>query len=400
MSDNIPHEIVVEILTNLPTKSLMKFKCVSKLWHSVLTDPTFIKKHLNRSIETPKFDLIASKIQITTQLTTDDVKLRLGFGSPTDVSLPFHQLHMYHLPGDSFDKIDYFGNPYEFSHSDESILLGSCNGIVCLANCQVICLRNPCTRENKSVIIGKKLYASERNDYYAVEVNAYGFGYDRVRDDYKCVQLMSRDVYPNYSEFNVFSMKNGSRKTIRDVPYDVAYAKELGVFVSGALHWVVWVKKTVNKVIVAFDIEKNVFREVPSPTTVDQDFELNLGLLQGQLCVLRKYVGCPDIDIWVMKNYGVTESWSKIIKMELVYPYDVLARLTPLGFGKNGEIVLKSESSLDLYDPKNKTLKQHLGTHGTIDWMGTPGSLDWSKVSSVVAHVDSLVSLKSYVSRA
>ncbi|KAF7136408.1 hypothetical protein RHSIM_Rhsim08G0032700 [Rhododendron simsii] len=42
----IPHDLVVdELLTRLPAKSLMRFKRVSKLWHSTITDPSFCKAH-------------------------------------------------------------------------------------------------------------------------------------------------------------------------------------------------------------------------------------------------------------------------------------------------------------------------------------------------------------------
>ncbi|CAK9136204.1 unnamed protein product [Ilex paraguariensis] len=33
----LPHDLVIEVLTRLPAKSLMRFKCVSKLWIEVLT---------------------------------------------------------------------------------------------------------------------------------------------------------------------------------------------------------------------------------------------------------------------------------------------------------------------------------------------------------------------------
>ncbi|XP_058179771.1 putative F-box protein At3g52320 [Rhododendron vialii] len=46
----LPRELVAEeLLTRLPANSLMRFKCVSKLWRSTITDPSFCKAHRARS---------------------------------------------------------------------------------------------------------------------------------------------------------------------------------------------------------------------------------------------------------------------------------------------------------------------------------------------------------------
>lgn len=46
----LPHELVAaEVLTRLPAKSLMRLKCVSKLWLSTIIDPGFCKAHRARS---------------------------------------------------------------------------------------------------------------------------------------------------------------------------------------------------------------------------------------------------------------------------------------------------------------------------------------------------------------
>ncbi|EYU34226.1 hypothetical protein MIMGU_mgv11b021967mg, partial [Erythranthe guttata] len=45
----IPEEIIEEILCNLPVKSLLRFKSVSKRWRFVISSEYFIKKHLNKS---------------------------------------------------------------------------------------------------------------------------------------------------------------------------------------------------------------------------------------------------------------------------------------------------------------------------------------------------------------
>ena len=45
----LPEELIVEILSWVPVKPLMRFKCVSKTWNSLIFHPTFVKLHLQRS---------------------------------------------------------------------------------------------------------------------------------------------------------------------------------------------------------------------------------------------------------------------------------------------------------------------------------------------------------------
>lgn len=47
----LPHELIVEILLRLPIRSLLRFKCVSTSWRSLISNPHFTKSH---------FDLVAS----------------------------------------------------------------------------------------------------------------------------------------------------------------------------------------------------------------------------------------------------------------------------------------------------------------------------------------------------
>lgn len=44
----LTEDLLVETLSRLPVKSLMRFMCVSKSWFSLVKDPNFICKHLNR----------------------------------------------------------------------------------------------------------------------------------------------------------------------------------------------------------------------------------------------------------------------------------------------------------------------------------------------------------------
>ncbi|KAM6601922.1 hypothetical protein CsatA_021531 [Cannabis sativa] len=100
--------------------------------------------------------------------------------------------------------------------------------------------------------------------------------------------------------------------------------KEDGVLVGNALHWVVYRKPVsdVSNLIAAFDIVSEEYYVVPQPNFVDCDFHMTLNVLGSCLCLIANYTSerssyfwetkADRIDIWVMKDYGVKESWTKL----------------------------------------------------------------------------------------
>ena len=49
LSRRLADNIVYDILTRLPVKSLIRFRCVSWSWYCVITDSDFITEHLDRA---------------------------------------------------------------------------------------------------------------------------------------------------------------------------------------------------------------------------------------------------------------------------------------------------------------------------------------------------------------
>ena len=47
----IPRDIITDVLSRVPVKSLLRFRCVSKPWCSLIDSPHFVKTHLNRSVD-------------------------------------------------------------------------------------------------------------------------------------------------------------------------------------------------------------------------------------------------------------------------------------------------------------------------------------------------------------
>ncbi|BFG36867.1 hypothetical protein CerSpe_231410 [Prunus speciosa] len=46
---NLPEDMALNILSRLPPKSLVRFKCVHKSWQNMINNPHFITTHLSNS---------------------------------------------------------------------------------------------------------------------------------------------------------------------------------------------------------------------------------------------------------------------------------------------------------------------------------------------------------------
>ncbi|KAK9094744.1 hypothetical protein Scep_026213 [Stephania cephalantha] len=114
-----PPEIIECILSRLPVKSLVRFRCVSKSWLELINDPDFIKSHLEQSN------------------LSNDIKIMLK-----------SDFIIY-----SLDIVD--GNlvvdphcPYETSFwDDDKEILGSYNGLIYMFSVGFNSVWNPSTRE-------------------------------------------------------------------------------------------------------------------------------------------------------------------------------------------------------------------------------------------------------------
>nr|GFB47730.1 hypothetical protein [Tanacetum cinerariifolium] len=161
----------------------------------------------------------------------------------------------------------------------------------------------------------------------------YAFGYNESTDDYKVIALSSR-----VNKAKIYSIKTGVWKNINDVPHIPAWCKR-ATFSNGAFHWMV---------------RKKTFSEVPPPV---YDNECNrwitLGALGDWLCVLVHYKNeIRRSDLWVMKVYGVRDSWTKLVSIP-----DVAHKLglyeVPLSVSNDGKFLLKINHKLLIYDSIN-----------------------------------------------
>ncbi|OVA03346.1 F-box domain [Macleaya cordata] len=385
-----PEEIMVDILSRLPVKSIKRFRCVCKPWCDLFSSPNFVKMHLNHhSIEKDNLTLLVND---GCHLYTVDYDSSLSTLCDIEaVKIDYPLI----FPEDRYGEVD--ETSYPLISSDNGVeILGSCNGILCFTthDNDVIFLWNPSTKEHK------KLQGAGYSEYFRCSIRVpYGFGYGCKIDDYKLVSIFYNFRFG--SEVEVYTLGSNSWKKLKNIPYIVSSdLNRPGVLVNECLHWIAspnnGLKKNRgskdSKVIVSFDINDEIFLEVSHPEQLDDKFGKHLGVLGGCLCLVSSLAmddNVESVDVWVMKEYGVRESWTKMFTIAQETLGECIDKLRPIQSFKNGKILLETEdndtNALVLYDPKHETSRV-LNIRGILEgW-------EWFETES---YVRSLVPLKS-----
>ncbi|KAL8544499.1 hypothetical protein ACS0TY_004895 [Phlomoides rotata] len=306
-----------EILPKLPVKSLLKFRCVARSWCSVIGSKRFIKAHLNNSIKSSNFD--HHRILINSIV---DLKL---------CSLPSFDMPFTDLIPCNADVGD-----FKF---ESLCLVGSCDGILCLLiEKKRFMLWNPTTKMSNKL-------PNFVNEMKSVRITTYGFGFDESSNDYKVFGLWE---YSHVSIGKVYSLRTNSWEVIEEMDDS---GNGAGVYASGKLHWC-RVDLDDSCDIVSFDLSSHVYGVVELPSYPKSKFKHTLGLIGG--CLSGNLIQPNrDLDIWVMKEYGMKESWEKVVCVP--YTKDFVRCLTPIpiAINTNGEVLLTHWiSSFCIYNPK------------------------------------------------
>ncbi|KAM7280693.1 hypothetical protein ACFE04_007827 [Oxalis oulophora] len=353
----LPVELLMtEVFSRLPVKSLLRFKSLSKPICSTIDSPDFIKLHITNSL-THNLNLLI------TDRHRDEFIMSFDFN-------------------DSLTENNYVNvllqNPLKTQPQHAIKRMGLCNGILCLVRSDGdIALLNTATRKHH---ILPHLSQGLLKDRCCVgAVFCYGFGYDHLNDDYKVVRIAQfTDIYAKcmHCEVMIYSLKqNAWRKVTQDFPYSLTVVHNSSAFVSGNMHFqvepisqlapVLLIHKRAANMIVAFDFSMENYNVVPLPhSLLSRNIHLNFTVLGGCLCVIPITNRAVRGDIWVMKEYGVKDSWVKLFSVVPEGKKSNYPDLLPVAFSTNGNKVLLEISGkgsqpkrLAWYDLKKKKMK-------------------------------------------
>uniref|UniRef100_A0A2N9ECY2 F-box associated beta-propeller type 1 domain-containing protein n=1 Tax=Fagus sylvatica TaxID=28930 RepID=A0A2N9ECY2_FAGSY len=157
---------------------------------------------------------------------------------------------------------------------------------------------------------------------------AYGLGYHSQNNDFKIVRIVVLESkVPPVAEAEVYTLSTDSWRRVvislesePNIGYiDFIDVLSPGLFFNGALHSTVFSGD--YKFILSFDVNDETFRPIMLPQNFfDEMLALSfdsLGVFKGSLALFvcgENLDGDVDVShIWVMREYGVVESWTKII---------------------------------------------------------------------------------------
>nr|XP_027075701.1 F-box/kelch-repeat protein At3g23880-like [Coffea arabica] len=245
MDRYIPFHLIPEILSKLPVKSLLKFKCVSKSWLALISSPQFIKAHLNYQTSLNNQSLLVLENNCSFKYCSLN-SLLYGQASP-------HVL----IPQDEGALTT--TNDRHLCRYFE--IVGCSEGLICICvfrpRQSYFFLWNPSIRKYKNL---PELILPSTASLSVIS----GFGFDASSDDYKVVVLVMNAKYSRYGTL-VYSSKAGAWRRIADLPGDTSYLSSgPGVLVEGKLHFLA--KETARGAyIVSLDLATEMYRELEAP---------------------------------------------------------------------------------------------------------------------------------------
>ncbi|RVW12234.1 F-box/kelch-repeat protein [Vitis vinifera] len=336
---HIPDEIILEILCLLPVKSLMRFKCVSKSWREMISDPDFEKKQL--------------AVAARDSGEVYNSRLIMHYPSMKLKSCPLSCL-FYEPVGHSVNH-EYPGS--ELGAMNE--IIGSYNGLVCFCirdtENDIIFVWNPSTREFRRL--------PPISFMQCFHLVAYGFGYDSIADDYKVTRVGCYCIGRYYEyQVRVFSLRGNVWRKIENFPCYL-FTDEPGIHVNGSINFGgVGDSENYYWSVVGLDLASESYRMVPLPDCADPNVKPMIMALGGRFCTI--FDNDEAVDVWVMEQYGVKKSWNKLVTVPY-FPDPMTVDCTkPVFFLRDGAILMEFYGLLVLYniDRDESTIPTIYGT--------------------------------------
>ncbi|XP_062005570.1 F-box/kelch-repeat protein At3g23880-like [Rosa rugosa] len=371
-------EIMVEILSRLPPKSLMRFKCVRKSWQCLINNSDFAARHLSitKNNKHPSSITIAFTRRVLEDINSSKKRILLSL---FDVS---------HC-NDGDDELDPI---VEDIHSPVSAGLVDwqrfrvnisthCDGILCLTDGgKYIVLCNPAIKEFKLLPV-----PSSNSISYGE-----GFGYDLKSKDYKVVRILSngREEYMDGMHkrvvirpptVEVYSLLTNSWKEIKidnlitktTIYWPQSY---VSVYHKGILYWCGHEELRrknfivsdysedeeddegeMKDSIISFDIGDEAFYVISFPGDC-RLYGCGLGLWKESIALCTSGPWSPDpstketLEIWLMDDLGGGEgSWTKYLTFEPVVAH-IIGQLGLFWDNKQLVAIFKTNCAVIFYE--------------------------------------------------
>ncbi|KAG7969566.1 hypothetical protein I3843_07G037000 [Carya illinoinensis] len=337
----LPENVVEEILLRLPVKSLVRFKCVSKHWRSLISNPQFAKLQFQRT-------------------SVRSQRLLISFGSEIrslDCEAPFQDSSTPSVIAVPFQKQGRYVR-----------IIGSCNGLVCVAlySRRYFYIWNPSTGYYRKL--------PDPGISLSEGIHSHGFGYDPSTDDYKLLVANFRTPPPRESEIKVFSFKRNSWKILRGLNHPGLAGScrgSAGILCNGSLHWHIHDSREplYGLRICRFDLAEEKFDEMLMPFwdliehhrdafiggNNRETFIVGLRNLGEYLCFMVSTT--THIEIWGMMEYGVIGSWAPMLRANYFQPVPGVTFINPLFLSRSQLVAMTAGFALMRSNPDGEILE-------------------------------------------
>ncbi|EYU40595.1 hypothetical protein MIMGU_mgv1a022892mg [Erythranthe guttata] len=348
MADNTSYlspEIIENILSRLPAKSLLRFKSVSKSWNTMIADPVFVQNHIRQSKHSNSDNLFLYQ------------------------DAAFCSCTIYKLGDQKIQTSQEIESPYISWYE-----LCFCDGVILLTDgtYRRFVLWNPSTRTSR------KLWHKYRCRYAA-----FGLCRDPTTDDFKVV-IVDKDYYSVYSCRNKSWIACRNEYKIEHTGLSMCAGCNIGgVSVDGATYWVFRCRNSIRIVYYDPRDDKFEFLQKPEDDVVNDNRWFYVVELRGRLCLYYNSIDDEStIQIWTKEKGIDGNSWNKLMTVENHVEMSIW-EFHPLCFVGNKIVILNRDlRTLLVYDPCKKRLEDF--EEDTAEMFG------FVSVSVPIPYVDSL----------
>ncbi|EOA36661.1 hypothetical protein CARUB_v10011951mg [Capsella rubella] len=291
LHENLPGELMEEILHRVPSLSLSRFKTVSKEWNTLFNDKTFINKHL--AVVRPGF-----------LLWTNSKVYSVGVNLNDDPKIELRELTL--------------GIPDFPDHKTTSFL--PCNDLLFCASWwwqNKAVVWNSSLRQTRFIESEEKHFRFGGIGYNGDEPGEgyHIFGYSNSRRS----NHLEKSMF--YKKMSIYKFGSNAWNCINDVHEEETFiggsdSLENNVSLNGNLYWAVSNFTIPEYVIHSFDFSKEMFKIFSVLPWKKKKFDMPvLSVYRGdRLSVLNKFRGTGNIEIWVTKN-KVNEDVENVVWM-------------------------------------------------------------------------------------
>lgn len=329
-TEDISEDTVIEILSRLPVKSLIRLRCTCKSWYALFKDPKFISKHLKKDDNTRLI------VNYTVVDATDP------FAYPLEAFLFYLDETLADLSSTYFDPLQPVcgrsGGPYA--------------GIFCIVGFDNrLTLWNPATEESRPVPKCRIVFPR----YTSVFRTNVGFGMDLKNGEYKLVLIFTlwnekHNRLCDFSHTAVYTLRTNSWtyfESFKSSHYNMPWEFE-SITLDGDCYWLLQLRSNGRRVVLSFDAGDEVYQETQGPC-LPMSVQVTMGLYEDCISLLVLDTTDSCFEIWTM-NYN---NWTKKLTAG---PF--IGMLRPLGFWKNGGFFVETRSSqIVLYDPTTEDIR-------------------------------------------